>query len=417
MLSRFSFLSFPLHPFTETLAKLPAQSATRLKQHLENAAFSMRLVRYWWAGQALARESRRQGRPLQVVDVGCERGWLKHFTPDGVVDRWIGLDWNPRDEVHKLAGYDEVHHANFDETLPLPSGLADAVVSLHVFEHLPRPGATIAEISRLLKPGGIFLGGSPTMPHWLARLRESYFRRRLHQGRLAHGGHITVLSPSRWQNLALDAGLTPEFVTGSHLIRSTGSRLENYRWWLRLNQFWGGLFPALGSEVYMQARRTPAWVSSSDKLSSHDPHWRPLWLGLGAAVFALLITGAAMLVADHGQDTRPQSLAAWLDAHQNGSDIFVVADSTLHDMISGRQDTRHASSHQDLVEFMHKHPGAHVLLSMAAALELIQSGEPALWKVDSRLDLDHHDYLLLRMSDGGTPLPEYLRGTSALAQQ
>ncbi|SKB01802.1 Ubiquinone/menaquinone biosynthesis C-methylase UbiE [Prosthecobacter debontii] len=410
MFSRFPFLTFPLHSFTEVLAKLPPESGTRLRQHLKNATYSIRLVRYWWAGQALAKESRRLGRPLTVVDVGCERGWLKHFTPEGVVDRWIGLDWNPRQELIALAMYDEVHHANFDMPLPLPSAVADAVVCLHVFEHLPRPGATIVEISRLLGPGGIFLGGSPTMPGWLAGLREKYFRNRLSRGLVAFGGHITVLSPQRWKNLASDAGLTPEFITGSHLVRYTGSKLENYRWWLRLNQIWGALLPSLGSEVYIQARRTPAWASQTDRLSSQDPHWRGLWVGLGLASVAAIAAIFMFLSGHRGDDSHIQSLTAWLDAHQKGTDIFVIGDSVIHQRLADRQDTLQASNQKELVDFMHKHPGAHLLLSMQSALELIQSDEPALWKVDSHLDLDHHDYLLLRFNDSGTALPEYLLG-------
>ncbi|MEN3943199.1 class I SAM-dependent methyltransferase [Prosthecobacter sp. SYSU 5D2] len=411
MRSRFPFLHFPLVPFSEILARLPAQTQSRLKQHLNNAAYSVRLVRYWWAGQALAREARRLGRPLQVVDVGCERGWLKHFTPEGVVDRWIGLDWNPRPEVRDLAGYDEVHHANFDESLPLPSGIADAVVSLHVFEHLPRPGATIAEISRLLKPDGIFLGGSPTMPDWLAKWRERYFRKRLQKGKLAHGGHITVLSPLRWKNLAADAGLAPEFITGSHFARITGNPLENCHWWLRLNQFWGGLFPSLGSEAYIQARRTPMWVSKTDDLSSHDPHWRGLWVSLGVAA-TVAVSALVYQKVEQSQDAHQQTVAAWLDAHQGGNDLFIVGDAVMHEMLTDRPDTKKASSQEELIRFLREHPEAHLLLSVPAAVKLVHSGEPQMWKIDSRLDLDHHDYLLLRLNDSGTPLTEYLLGTA-----
>lgn len=373
----------------------------------------MRLVRYWWAGQALAKESRRLGRPLQVADVGCERGWLKHFTPKEAVDQWIGLDWNPKPEVHKLAGYHEVYHANFDTPLPLPSSSVDAVVCLHVFEHLPRPGSTIAEISRLLKPDGIFLGGSPTMPEWIARLRENYFRKKLRKGQLAYGGHITVLSPKRWKNLAIDAGLIPEFITGSHMIRCTGSKLENHRWWLRLNQIWGGLFPSLGSEAYIQARRTSAWVSKTDKLSSKDPHWRGLWISVGLIAMAVITSAFVYAVLELTADKRTESLATWLDAHQTGADIFVVGDSTLHELALERKDTRIANNTSELVEFMHKNPGAHLLLSLRGALELLNSEESNLWKIDSRLDLDHHDYLLLRLNNGGTTLPEYLLGTAS----
>ncbi len=409
MKQRFPFLSFPLKPLRFLVPELPQSAHTRLFSHLQKADYSVRLLRYWWAGQALKAEAKRLGRPLTVVDLGCERGWLKHFTPAGSVDRWIGLDWNPREEVRTLANYDEVHHANFDDTLPVPSQVADAVVSLHVFEHLPRPGSTIAEISRLLRPGGIFLGGSPTMPHWLAQWRERYFRRRLQKGQIAHGGHITVLSPTRWRHLAEDAGLDVEFLTGSHLVRRTGHALENQRWWIRLNQIWGSLFPSLGSEAYLQARRQPQWVSQTDDLSSHDPHWRGLWVGLGAAAL-LLLMGAGYGWVQNRQDAHRETLASWLDAHQKGGDVFILGEEAFHPEIVDRHDTHPADSLNALSHLLEQHPDAHVLVSLPTALDLINRNTTELWQVDSRLDLDEHDYLLLKKHSDGTPLHEYLLG-------
>jgi hypothetical protein len=44
-----------------------------------------------------------------------------------------------------------------------------------------------------------------------------------------------VLSPIRWRKLVGEAGLKPEFVTGSRTTL-VGARLVNWRWWVRLNQ-------------------------------------------------------------------------------------------------------------------------------------------------------------------------------------
>lgn len=414
MPQRFPFLSYPLVSFRQLAKKIPSTTRTKLHQHLEEADFSVRLLRYWWAGQALAVESRRLGRPLQVVDLGCERGWLKHFTPEGVVDRWIGLDWNPQAEVTKLARYDEVHHANFDEALPLSSGIADAVVSLHVFEHLPRPGSTIAEVSRLLKPGGVFLGGAPTMPDWLARLRERYFRKQLREGKLPAGGHITVLSPQRWRSLATDVGMETEFVTGSHAFRRTGSSLENQRWWIRLNQFWGGLFPSLGSEAYIMARRSAGWVEKTDRLSAEDPHWRKTWIAL-AATSVIALIGLAGWFITHNRQAAQQEIVTWIDAQQKGSDVFLVTESALRYLANQREDTHFADSDQEMQALLKEHPDAHVLVSLHAAVELANATrDTELWRIDSRLDRDQTDYLLLKRAAQGTPLSEYLLGAAHL---
>jgi len=411
-LKRFPFLNYPLDPLAHVGQRIPANAKTRLHAHLREARYSIRLLRYWWAGQALKAESERLGRPLCVVDLGCERGWLKHFTPKGAVSKWIGLDWNPQPEVRNLAQYNEVHHANFDEHLPVESAIADAVVSLHVFEHLLRPGSTMAEVSRVLKPGGIFLAGAPTMPHWLAKRREKHFRRLLQQGKLAAGGHITVLSPDRWKSLAADAGMQVEFATGSHAIRRTGSVLENSRLWVRLNQLWGGLFPSLGSECYTMARRDETRIAQSDRLGPEDPHRRSLWITVAATASAIML-GLGTWGILHAEQHDERQVSKWLDAHQSGSDKFILHDKALGELCDQRTDVHCTDSLQDLVKVSIKSPDAHILVSIPTAHKLI--GRKAIekyWRIDSRLDLNGTDYLLLRRRDEGTPLKEYLLGAN-----
>lgn len=409
--ARFPFFFYPLRPFKGLADKLPGKSRTKLRAHLEEAAYSVRLLRYWWAGQALAAESRRLGRALTVADLGCERGWLKHFTPEGVVEKWIGLDWNPQREALDLAGYDEVHHAHFDERLPLQKGVADAVASLHVFEHLPRPGWAMAEASRLLKPGGVFLGCSPTMPHWLAVRRERYLRKRWKEGLIADGGHISVLSPHRWRTIAHEAGLQTEFVTGSHAVRKTGAFFENWAWWIRLNQLWGALFPSLGSECCLMARREAVHLAGPARLAPEDFHRRGLWAGLGATA-ALLLLSVSLWGAIQFSQADEKRVAAWLDAHQAGSDMFLLHDKKMRRLCGSRPDFQCVESMDELLAQLDTHPHAHVLVSVAEARRLTSQDTAHLWSIDSRLDFHGTDYLLLRQTKAGTPLGEYLLGAN-----
>lgn len=415
---RFPFLSWPLKPLREGLP--PVAAGSLLDKHLGQAAYSVRLLRYWWAGQALAEESARLGRPLVVVDLGCERGWLKFFTPAGAVGRWIGLDWNPRDDARK-AGYDEVLHANFDEALPVVSGEADAVVSLHVFEHLPRPGATMTEVARLLRPGGIFLGGAPTMPDWLARLREGYFRKKLAAGELVPGGHITVLSPDRWKNLAHDTGLDIEFATGSHAVRMTGSGLENSRFWVRLNQFWGGLFPSLGSECYLRARRRQPWVEGAIPLPKGNGRPRLAWVAAGLA----LVGATAWLVGQcwgsresASADTAGREgiceVDEWLEAHQDGKTVFIVVeDPDIPARVLARSDVRVASTPEEALAQLKATTHAHLLVEMSDLLPAEQENTRlGPLGIDSRFALGGGNFFLLRFpGTGGASLGHYLKGT------
>jgi hypothetical protein len=77
----------------------------------------------------------------------------------------------------------------------------------------------------------------------------------MRQGTTGPNGHINSLSPGDWRRLVAKAGLQLDFLSGSHLMRLSGAALENSRLWTRLNLFWGGLFPSLGSELYLMARK------------------------------------------------------------------------------------------------------------------------------------------------------------------
>jgi SAM-dependent methyltransferase len=241
-----------------------------LTEHIGNATYSLRLQRYWWAARAIqdgAREAARQGREYVVVDLGCERGWMKRFTqgantpvgPDAPTNiRWIGLDGNLDHPSLAASNYDETHACDFHKPLPVADDTADAVVSLHVFEHLKDVEGPAKEVARILKPGGVFLAGTPVGPTPLARVRTRQLVERDRRGRNRHWGHVRKFCPASWRALCQHAGLELTMLTGSHLLRQTRSPLERRAWWIRLNQLWGALFPSLGNEVYLAARKPVA---------------------------------------------------------------------------------------------------------------------------------------------------------------
>ncbi|MEY9846111.1 ubiquinone/menaquinone biosynthesis C-methylase UbiE [Streptacidiphilus sp. BW17] len=103
-------------------------------------------------------ETPPQGR---VVDLGCGRGpTLAAFAHRFPMVRLTGFDRSTasveaaRELLGDHAGGSEVLVADLREPVPLPDGCADAVVSYNVLECLPDASAFLAEIWRLLKPGG-----------------------------------------------------------------------------------------------------------------------------------------------------------------------------------------------------------------------------------------------------------------------
>lgn len=249
---RFQFFFWPAAALGERASVW--QSGDLINPADRNSRFPLRMMRYWWTGCVLQDEARRLGRPLTIVDVGSGKGILRKYAGNSVQARWIGLDMKVDRVSLAEAGYDELYEADFDQPLPVADASADVVVFLHVLEHVSRPAFTLGEVARILRPGGVLLAGSPVAPRWLAAVREWWFKREIQQGKRKPGDHMHCFWPGRWSEMIRAAGLNLEFLTGSYLLRRAGNPLENTQWWLRLNQFWGALFPSLGGEVYLMAR-------------------------------------------------------------------------------------------------------------------------------------------------------------------
>jgi len=109
------------------------------------------------------------GRGKRVLDLGCRSGALtQHFLGGNSV---VGLDIDAA-ALEKAAtlGIQPVQ-ANVEEPLPFEDGSFDAVVAGELFEHLQFPDALVAEIVRVLRPGGVLAGSVPNAFRVQSRLR------------------------------------------------------------------------------------------------------------------------------------------------------------------------------------------------------------------------------------------------------
>ena len=126
--------------------------------------------------QSISEEKRSQlfkkwvGKNRKVLDMGCRDGILtRHFIDQNEV---TGLD------IDKLALKAckknlniETIWADFSLQIPLPTSSFDVVIAGEVIEHLPYPEITVSEVSRILKPEGLFIGSVPNSYHLKNRLR------------------------------------------------------------------------------------------------------------------------------------------------------------------------------------------------------------------------------------------------------
>ena len=103
--------------------------------------------------------------PRVVLDAGCGEGYgaalLRGAWPD---TRVIGVDYDPMATAHaaRAHGGEQAAHVRAGLTaLPFGDAVADLVVSLQVLEHLWTPWEYVAELARVVGPGGVVVLSTP----------------------------------------------------------------------------------------------------------------------------------------------------------------------------------------------------------------------------------------------------------------
>jgi ubiquinone/menaquinone biosynthesis C-methylase UbiE len=104
--------------------------------------------------------------------------------------------------------------------LPFADGSFDAVIAAEILEHIPDDAAAMAEIARVLRPGGTV---AVTVPAWLPERICWALSSEYHE---VPGGHVRIFTRAELTAKLAAAGLTP---TGGHHEHG----LHSAYWWLK----------------------------------------------------------------------------------------------------------------------------------------------------------------------------------------
>ena len=101
------------------------------------------------------------------LDYGAGRGIVKQMNFKGLAKHVAGVD--PEEGIYGNPFLDEARQiALSDNKIPYDDNTFDIVFSDNVMEHIQQPGIVLAEIIRVLKPGGVFLSKTPNKWHYMA---------------------------------------------------------------------------------------------------------------------------------------------------------------------------------------------------------------------------------------------------------
>lgn len=146
-----------------------------------------------------------------VLDVGAGAGERNRYQLRGHCKEIIGLDLDPRVRTNPLLDRGVLGDA---VRMPFPAETFDLAFSIYVLEHVAGPAGFVAEVNRVLKPGGHFLAITPNRWHyvaWLSMLTPANFHRWFRRK------HYQVAEPDTfetWYRLNTRADLHRHFTRG-----------------------------------------------------------------------------------------------------------------------------------------------------------------------------------------------------------
>jgi SAM-dependent methyltransferase len=265
-------------------------------------------------------------RPTRILDWGCGHGHAAdalqqaglevealEYVPDAPEGTRSSLPYFPN--VQALTTRDPVR-------LPFPDACFDAVLSLGVLEHVPHPDASLAELRRVLKPGGrIYVHKLPN--------RYSYLEAIARRAGLSHHGereHDTLWTPASAKEALERHGFSVESVRRANMLPLTlpgrlAGRLAPLIWGLNVALARVPLLNRVATNVELVARRyDPEPSLSGQANTAPSPSFARR---VGAALRPLRLDERLGGLYDKAPSRRElRELGAYREAHRLWKDLL-----------------------------------------------------------------------------------------------
>jgi len=147
--------------------------------------------------EPLVREAvvRRGGAP-EVADLGCGPGdsvdAFRLADPDV---RWVGVDLPASPEVATRTRTDAEFRTFDGVAIPFEDASLDLIFCKQVLEHVERPGPLLADVGRVLRPGGVLVGSTSQLEPYHSLSQWNYTPVGLTRLIEAAGMHVEELRP------------------------------------------------------------------------------------------------------------------------------------------------------------------------------------------------------------------------------
>jgi len=201
---------------------------------------------------------RNAHRPAVILDVGCGDGSaLAAAKEHNPAHRFAGIDWSA-DALRQARAHGlTVLRGSVDPRLPVADGAADVVIMSELIEHLVDPDGAVAEVRRVLRPGGDLLLSTPNLAAWynrglLAAGIQPVFSEVSLTGVFGRPGHIVAGHLRLFTRRALTEFLT---ASGFRCLTVAGARYHDVPKPLRPLDRAFCRWPSAASILLVQARK------------------------------------------------------------------------------------------------------------------------------------------------------------------